>query len=59
MDERTDPYEPQAAETGTAYDRFISFMFGAADLLIETDPRGQISFLGGATQRVAQPDRAP
>ena len=36
-----------------AYDRFISFMFGAADLLIETDPRGQISFLGGATKRLA------
>ncbi|HEX4111290.1 MAG TPA: EAL domain-containing protein [Stellaceae bacterium] len=42
-----------AAGSAAAYDRFISFMFGAANLLIETDPRGQISFLGGATQRLA------
>ncbi|MGH6990068.1 MAG: PAS domain-containing protein, partial [Stellaceae bacterium] len=28
-------------------------MFGAADLLIETDPRGQISFVGGAAGRLA------
>jgi EAL domain-containing protein (putative c-di-GMP-specific phosphodiesterase class I)/PAS domain-containing protein len=41
------------AGSPAAYDRFISFMFGAANLLIETDPRGQISFLGGATQRLA------
>ena len=53
MAERNDLRAIREAEAGTAYDRFISFMFGAADLLIETDPRGQISFLGGATKRVA------
>jgi EAL domain-containing protein (putative c-di-GMP-specific phosphodiesterase class I) len=37
----------------SAYDRYISFMFGAADLLIEIDPRDQISFLGGAARRLA------
>jgi EAL domain-containing protein (putative c-di-GMP-specific phosphodiesterase class I) len=52
VDERIDPRDA-GTESATAYDRFISFMFGAADLLIETDPRGQISFLGGATQRLA------
>ncbi len=44
--------ESGAAAPDPAYDRFISFMFGAADLLVETDPRGQISFIGGATQRL-------
>jgi EAL domain-containing protein (putative c-di-GMP-specific phosphodiesterase class I) len=53
VDERTDPRDTRTTESISAYDRFISFMFGAADLLIETDQRGQISFLGGATQRVA------
>jgi EAL domain-containing protein (putative c-di-GMP-specific phosphodiesterase class I) len=53
VDERIDPRGSSATEPVSAYDRFISFMFGAADLLIETDPRGQISFLGGATQRLA------
>jgi EAL domain-containing protein (putative c-di-GMP-specific phosphodiesterase class I) len=53
VDERIDPRQTGASESVTAYDRFISFMFGAADLLIETDPKGQISFLGGATQRLA------
>jgi EAL domain-containing protein (putative c-di-GMP-specific phosphodiesterase class I) len=49
---------PSMAAPSAAYDRFISFMFGAADLLIETDPRGHISFLGGATQRLAPEDAA-
>jgi EAL domain-containing protein (putative c-di-GMP-specific phosphodiesterase class I) len=50
---RREPAESgAAAQDDPAYDRFISFMFGAADLLIETDPRGQISFIGGATQRL-------
>ncbi len=53
VDERFDPRDTGAADALSTYDRFISFMFGAADLLIETDPRGQISFLGGATQRLA------
>ncbi len=53
VDERLDPRQAAVTESVTAYDRFISFMFGAADLLIETDPRGQISFLGGATRRLA------
>ncbi len=53
VDERIDSRDTGTTESISAYDRFISFMFGAADLLIETDPRGQISFLGGATQRVA------
>lgn len=53
VDERIDARDTGTTESISAYDRFISFMFGAADLLIETDPRGQISFLGGATQRVA------
>lgn len=53
VDERTDLHDARTTESISTYDRFISFMFGAADLLIETDPRGQISFLGGATQRVA------
>ena len=51
--ERCEAGVADPAATVSAYDRFISFMFGAADLLIETDPRGQISFLGGATQRLA------
>jgi len=57
VDERIDRREGgrvnDAAVAASAYDRFIAFMFGAADLLIETDPKGQISFLGGATQRLA------
>lgn len=54
VDEQIDLRQVAAApESVAAYDRYISFMFGAADLLIETDPRGQISFLGGATQRLA------
>jgi EAL domain-containing protein (putative c-di-GMP-specific phosphodiesterase class I) len=51
--ERIEPREAAAPEGTAAYDRFISFMFGAADLLIETDPKGQISFLGGATGRLS------
>jgi EAL domain-containing protein (putative c-di-GMP-specific phosphodiesterase class I) len=57
LDERIEDREtgrPLVAEAATAaYDRYISFMFGAADLLIEADPRGQISFLGGAAGRLA------
>jgi len=34
------------------YERFIAFIFEAADLLVEADARGQISFLGGATGRL-------
>lgn len=53
VDERVNSRDVTAVESATAYDRFISFMFGAADLLIETDPKGQISFVGGAMQRLA------
>lgn len=53
LDERIESREAGAPEATPAYDRFISFMFGAADLLIETDPKGQISFLGGATRRLS------
>ncbi|MGH7073524.1 MAG: EAL domain-containing protein [Stellaceae bacterium] len=57
VDERTDNREawrPIGTNAAiSAYDRYISFMFGAADLLIETDPRGQISFVGGAAGRLA------
>lgn len=53
LDERIERREAAAPEATAAYDRFISFMFGAADLLIETDPKGQISFLGGATRRLS------
>ncbi|HXE17164.1 MAG TPA: EAL domain-containing protein [Stellaceae bacterium] len=53
IDEPIEMRERPAPPSVAAYDRFISFMFGAADLLIETDPRGQISFLGGATKRLA------
>lgn len=53
VEDQIDAHQVPAPDSVPAYDRFISFMFGAADLLIETDPRGQISFLGGATQRLA------
>jgi len=48
--------QPMAVESHNIYDptyeRFIAFMFEAADLLVEADARGQISFLGGATGRL-------
>jgi EAL domain-containing protein (putative c-di-GMP-specific phosphodiesterase class I) len=53
VDEQIEPREAVAPEATAAYDRFISFMFGAADLLIETDPKGLISFLGGSTRRLS------
>jgi EAL domain-containing protein (putative c-di-GMP-specific phosphodiesterase class I) len=43
--EEDDVYNP-------AYERFVAFMFEAADLLVEADGRGQISFLGGVTKRL-------
>jgi EAL domain-containing protein (putative c-di-GMP-specific phosphodiesterase class I)/PAS domain-containing protein len=53
LDERIELCEAAAPEGTAAYDRFISFMFG---LLIETDPKGQISFVGGATRRLSSAD---
>ena len=41
--EEDDVYNP-------AYERFVAFMFEAADLLVEADARGRISFLGGGTE---------
>jgi hypothetical protein len=54
MPDETPPKPPRAITLRTERDRFVAFSFAAADILLELDDEGMVSFVSGASSRLGR-----